>query len=76
MTFRIWAVEWEETVHEAGREKADDPAFAPPPTLTRNQTLPQKRRAFLIVMGPPGTIKPSIRHPQQEKSECPTSSTH
>ena len=57
-------------------EKADDPAFAPPPTLTRNQTLPQKRRSFLIVMVPPGTIKPSIRHPQQETSKCPTSSTH
>ena len=55
---------------------ADDPAFAPPPTLTRNQTLPQKRRSFLIVMVPPGTIKPSIRHLQQETSKCPTSSTH
>ena len=57
-------------------EKVDDPAFAPPPTFTRNQTLPQKRRPFLIVMVPPGTIKPSIRHPQQETSKCPTSSTH
>ena len=36
----------------------------------------QGQRSFLIVMVPPGTIKPSIRHPQQETSKCPTSSTH
>ena len=42
MTFRSRAMEWEETVHEAGREKVADPAFAPPPTLTRNQSLPDR----------------------------------
>ena len=49
MTFRSRAMEWEETVHEAGREKIADPAFAPPPTLTRNQSLPQVRTGHLAL---------------------------
>ena len=32
MTFRSWAVEWEETVHEAGREKTADPHQNPEPS--------------------------------------------
>ena len=66
MTFRSRAMEWEETVHEAGVKKS-------PTQLSLRRRPSPETRAFLIVIVPPGTIKPSIRHPQQETSKCPIS---